>query len=225
MKIAILGGTGKEGAGLGLRWAAAGHEIIIGSRSAERGAEAAGALRARLPAGGTVRGMDNLSAAREAEVAVLAVPYEAQAATLAEVQEALAGKLLISVVAPLGQPRSRVWFPPGGSAALEAQAQLGEATRLVAAFQIISAEHLKELDHVIESDVLVCGEKAEDRQVAVELAEAAGMRGVHAGPLQNTPVIEGLTAVMIAINARYKIKNAGLRVTGIDNERQRIDAN
>ena len=215
MKIAILGGTGNEGFGLGLRWAAAGHEIIIGSRLAEKGARAAADMKALLPEA-AISGTDNLTASGMAETAVLTVPYEAQEATLATLKDALRGKLLITVVAPLQQPKGRVWLAPGGSAALEAQEQLGEEVRVVAAFQSISAEHLKDPDHVIDSDVMVCGDKKADRIVAVELAAAAGMRGVHAGPLQNTPVVEGLAAVMIAINVRYKVKNAGIRITGID---------
>src|SRR5690606_22269521 len=146
-KIAILGGTGDEGFGLGYRWAAAGHEIIIGSRLAEKGERAAADMKVRLP-NAAVSGTDNATAAQQAEVAVLSVPYEAQAATLAAVKEALAGKLLITVVAPLGERKARfTLLPSGKSAAEEAQAQLGEATRVVSAFQIISAHHLIDLDY------------------------------------------------------------------------------
>ena len=106
MKIAILGGTGKEGSGLGFRWAAAGHEIIIGSRSEEKGIQAAAELQAALP-DAVIRGCDNVTAADEAEIVVLSVPYEAQQATLTDVRAVLQGKLLITVVAPLGQPKAR----------------------------------------------------------------------------------------------------------------------
>ncbi len=215
MKIAILGGTGNEGAGLGFRWAVAGHDIIIGSRSAERAVEAADRLRTGLPAGsGRITGRENATAAHEADIVVLAVPYAAQRATLETVAPGLPGKLLITVVAPLGTPKGRVWTVPGGSAAEEAQSQLGETANVVAAFQSISAEHLQDLDHGIDSDVLVVGDRKADRQVAVDLAADAGMRGIHAGPLQNASVVEGMAAVMIAINVRYKIKDAGLRITG-----------
>jgi NADPH-dependent F420 reductase len=214
--IAIIGGTGKEGAGLGLRWAAHGHDVIIGSRAIERASEKAVELNNQLPhTASAISGTDNQHAAQRADVVVLAVPYEGQADTLDSIQEALASKLLITVVAPLKSPKGRYWSPPGGSAAAEAQAQLGDRARVVAAFQIISAEHLQELEQTIDSDVLICGDLAEDRQVAADLAAAAGMRGVHAGALQNAAVIEGLAAVMIAINVRYKIRNAGIRVTGI----------
>ena len=147
---------------------------------------------------------------------ILSVPYGAQEATLADVADALAGKLLISVVVPLKPPQvSRVWLPPAGSAAQEAQAQLGEVVRVVAAFQNVSAEHLFDIDHEVDCDVLVCGDKAADRDVAADLARAAGMRGVHAGPLQNAAIPEGLTAVLIGVNKRYGIKNSGIRITGL----------
>ena len=215
-RIAILGGTGKEGSGLGYRWALAGYEIIIGSRSQERAEAKAAELTMLLPAGRSIRGAGNQAAAAEADLIVLSVPYSAQEATLADVKEAIAGKLLISVVVPLKPPKvSQVWLPEAGSAALEAQQQLGEATPVVVAFQNVSAEHMFDADHVIDCDVLICGDKKAHRDIAAQLARAAGMRGVHAGPLQNAGVVEGLTALLISINIRYKIKISGLRITGI----------
>ena len=215
MKIAILGGTGKEGAGLGYRWAAAGHEIIIGSRSSERGEQAAQAMQTELTSA-IIRGSDNATAARQGEVVVLSVPYEAQASTLAAVNEVVQGKLIVTVVAPLKSPKARVWrLPSGVSAAEEAQAQVGEATPVVAAFQNISATHLKDLSHQLDCDVLVCGDKAADKEIVMQLCADAGMRGVNAGALQNAIVAEGLTAVLLGINIRHKIKGAGIRITGI----------
>jgi predicted dinucleotide-binding enzyme len=147
MKIAILGGTGKEGSGLGFRWAAAGHEVIIGSRTEEKGRRAAEELQAALP-DAIIRGCDNVTAADEAEIVVLSVPYEAQQATLTDVRAVLQGKLIITVVAPLGQPKARVLrLPSGLSAAEEAQQQLGRGVTVVAAFQNISATHLRDLEH------------------------------------------------------------------------------
>ncbi len=216
MKIAILGGTGNEGFGLGFRWAAAGHQIIIGSRLAEKGASAAAEMLAKLPAGISVSGTDNLSATQQAEIVVLSVPYSAQEKTLETVKEALTGKLLITVVVPLGEKAARVWRPPSGlSAAEEAQAQVGDGARVVAAFQNISAHHLLDLAHEIDCDVLICGEKGADKELVAQLCADAGMRGVNAGPLANASVAEGLTAVLIGINIRHKIKNAGIRITGI----------
>lgn len=218
LKIAILGGTGKEGAGLGYRWAVAGHQVVIGSRVAERAVDKAAELTALLPGyGEPVQGADNLAAAQMADVVVLAVPYEAQQPTLEVVRPALAGKLLISVVVPLKPPKvANVWLPAAGSAAAEVQAFLGEETRVVAAFQNVSAEHLLDIDHSVDCDVLICGDKAADRDVAAQLAKDAGMRGIHAGLLVNAGIVEGLTAVLISINIRHKIKNAGIRITGIE---------
>lgn len=217
MKIAILGGTGPEGSGLGLRWAQAGHDVIIGSRQAEKGEQVAQELQSRSSdAAPRISGADNMAALVGADLAVLSVPYSAQERTLAGLAEALAGKLLLTVVAPLGDKAARVWRPPSGlSAAEEARQQLGEGARVVAAFQNISAHHLFDPHHAVDCDVLVCGDDKADKQVIIDLCTAAGMRGVDAGPLQNASVIEGLTSVLIGINIRNKIKNAGIRITGI----------
>ncbi|MCA9982370.1 MAG: NADPH-dependent F420 reductase [Anaerolineales bacterium] len=217
MKIAILGGTGAEGSGLGFRWAAAGHDVLIGSRTAEKALAAAAELNPQLPENAPrITGHDNLAAAEAADLVVLSVPYAAQEATLHTVKPALVGKILLSVVVPLMPPKvARVWHPAGGSAAEEAQALLGEEARVIAAFQNISAHHLLDLSHEIECDVLICGEKAADKEVVAQLCAEAGMRGVNAGALANASVAEGLTAVLIGINIRHKIKNAGIRITGI----------
>ena len=217
MKIAILGGTGKEGAGLGYRWAAAGRHIIIGSRLAEKAQETANKLNETLPAGSPpLTGADNLTASQQADLIVLSVPYNAQAATLDTVAEAVNDKLLVSVVVPIMPPKvSHVWRPPAGSAAQEAQERLGLSVRVVAAFQNVSAEHLPDLNHEVACDVLICGDNKADKQTVQQLCQEAGLRGIDAGPLQNASVVEGLTAVLIGINARYKIKHAGIRITGL----------
>jgi len=214
--IAVIGGTGAEGSGLAWRWARAGMDVIIGSRAAGKGANAAVELNARLGARGAVRGTDNLSAAQQAAIVVLSVPYESQAAILATIQPALAGKTLVTIVAPLlGEKKGRYTPPPGGSAALEVQAQVGDGVTLVAAFQNVGAHHLADVEHSIECDVLVCAETREARETGIALAQAAGLRGVHAGVLANTAVVEGLTAVLIAVNAAYKVRSAGIRITGL----------
>jgi len=119
-------------------------------------------------------------------------------------------------VVPLKPPRvSRVWRPPGGSAAEEAQALLGEDARVVAAFQNISATHLKDLNYTVDCDILVTGDDRAAKQTAIELARAAGMRGIDAGPLVNSSVSEGLTAVLIGINIRNEVKGSGIRITGV----------
>ena len=215
MKIAILGGTGNEGFGLGFRWAAAGHEIVIGSRLAEKGANAAAEMLKMVP-DGRISGTDNLSAAETADLVVLSVPYSAQEATLETVIPVLDGKLLVTVVAPTGEKKSRVMrLPSGLSAAEEAQQQIGEATRVVAAFQNIGAHHLLDIDHIMDCDVMVCGEKSDDKKTVIQLCEDAGMRGINSGALQNASAVEGMTSVLVAINIIHKVKSAGIRISGL----------
>jgi NADPH-dependent F420 reductase len=213
--IAILGGTGHEGSGLGLRWAKAGHTILIGSRVLEKAQAAAAEINARLGMD-TVRGLENALAAREAEIVVLTVPYAAHTATLEAVRDAVQGKVFVDVTVPLVPPKvARVQLPAGGSASLEAQALLGPAVRVVAAFQNISAEHLKDPEHPIDCDVLVCGDDKEAKAGVIQLAAEAGMTAWDAGPLANSVVPEGLTSVLIGLNTRHKVKASGIKITGI----------
>ena len=216
--LAVIGGTGEEGSGLALRWAAAGYPVLIGSRSRERAVDAATELSSLLPDGKTARigGDTNAGAAAAADVIVLSVPYDSQVGILEQIRAGCEGKTVVSVVVPLKPPRvSRVWRPPGGSAAEEAQALLGDEARVVAAFQNISATHLKDLSHAVDCDILITGDDREAKRTAMELAQAAGMRGVDAGPLVNSSVSEGLTAVLIGINIRNKVKGSGIRITGV----------
>lgn len=217
MKIGIIGGTGAEGGGLALRWAHSGHDIIIGSRTAQKAAAAAEELRQTSSDQSlSISGDSNLAAAAASELVVLSIPYAAQADTLEEIKAALDDKILLTVVVPLGKPPARFHpLPSGLSAAEEAQQQLGEAVRVVAAFQNISAHHLKDLDHKIDCDVLICGRKKADKELVAQLCQDAGMRGVNAGSLVNATLAEGLTSLLIGINIRHKIKNAGIRITGI----------
>ena len=216
-RIAVIGGTGKEGSGLAVRWARVGYEVIIGSRSAEKGERVAAELSRR--AGRTIRGTDNVTAAREGDVVVLTVPYSAHKDILAQIKEAVQGKVLIDVTVPLNPADvTVVHIPPGRSATQEAQTFLGSGVKVVAAFQNISAAHLKDPEHPIDCDVLVCGDDPSAKAVAIRLAEAAGMRGLDAGPLANAIVVEGLTPVLIGINKRYKARGAGIRITGLPGE-------
>ena len=210
--IAVLGGTGAEGSGLAFRWARAGYKVIIGSRDAARAEEAAAAVG---EAG--VSGADNETAARACDIAVLTVPFAAQRDTLAQVRAELQGKILIDVTVPLAPPRvSRVQLPAEGSAAQLAQSTLGDGVKVVSAFQSVSAHHLKDPDYKIDCDVLVCGDEKEAREATITLADAAGMTGIHAGPLANAAASEALTSVLIWINRRYKVPSAGIRITGLD---------
>ena len=213
--IAVLGGTGKEGGGLALRWAHRGHRVILGSRSAERAQESAAAMNATL-GGSLVNGMANPEAAAAAEIVVLAVPFAAQQPTVDEVREHLTGKILIDVTVPLVPPKvSRVQLPEGGSAVEAVQKKLGDAVRVVSAFQNISAHHLTKLDEDVECDVLVCADDPEAAELVVALAEEIGLRAWNAGVLANSVVAEGLTSVLIALNRRYKVPGSGIRITGV----------
>jgi NADPH-dependent F420 reductase len=166
-----------------------------------------------------IMGATNAEAASAGEIVVLSVPYDAQVATVDQIKEAAQGKVVITVVVPLKPPRvSTVWRPPGGSAAQEAQAQLGEGVSLVSAFHNISAIHLKDLNYQPDCDVLVTGDDREAKQVAIKLANIAGFYGIDAGPLENSSVVEGLTALLIGINVRHKVRGAGVRITGLPRE-------
>lgn len=214
--IAVLGGTGNEGPGLALRWAKSGrYDVIIGSRQAEKAERVAAELNEKAGQN-LLRGLTNEEAAQAADICVLTVPYKAQGPTLESLCEMLQGKILVDVTVPLQPPKvSRVHVPAGGSAGLEAQAILGEGVRVVSAFQNVGAAHLAEDEGHIDCDVLICGDDKEAKAEVIELAEAAGMRGVNAGPLQNGVVVEGLTSILIGINIRHKVKGAGIKITGI----------
>ncbi|MBM3341625.1 MAG: NADPH-dependent F420 reductase [Betaproteobacteria bacterium] len=215
MNIGILGGTGKEGSGLAFRWALKGHAVTIGSRDAAKAQAGAVELNQLLAGKATVHGGDNAAAA-QAEVVVLAVPYAAQMATAQSVAAQLKGKILIDVTVPLTPPKvDRVQLPNGESAVLALQRKLGDAVKVVSAFQNVSATHLKDAAHEPDCDVLVCGDDAAAREVVVKLAEDAGMRAWHAGVLANSVAAEALTSVLIAINKRYKVPGSGIRITGV----------
>ncbi len=216
MTIAVIGGTGKEGSGLAARWAQSGYRVIIGSRSAEKAQAKADELNTAL-GGSYLLGMDNLAAAQEATIAVLTVPYDAHAATLDSLKGALLGKTVVDVTVPLKPPKIRtVHLPEGKSASLEAQAILGPETRVVTAFQHVSAVHFLESDHRVVCDVLVCGDDAQAKEDVIQLCKAAGMRGLDAGPLANSIAVEAFTPVLLYMNKRYKVPGAGIMITGIN---------
>ena len=213
--IAILGGTGDLGTGLARRWAKAGYTLLIGSRTADK-AEVAATELAALATGTKPRGLANLDAAKAGDVVVLTVPFANAPALLDEIKAAVQGKLVIDTTVPLMPPRvARVQLPPEGSAAVAAQIRLGEGVRVVSAFHNVAAHKLSEIDRPLDCDVLVFGEKADDRAVAIALAEALGVRGLHAGPLANSAAAEALTSIIIGINRTYKADGASIRITGI----------
>jgi NADPH-dependent F420 reductase len=220
MKIAILGGTGREGTALALRWAASGEDVIIGSRDENRAVNAADDLN-RAIGKPSIRGGSNRRAAEEADVVVLTVPAAAHLAILAEVREAVQGKLLIDATVSLdleapGRPSS----PNHRSAIEEAQEFLGPGTNVVAAFQNISYRLLRDPNRKIDCDVLVCGDDPRARQRAMALVEKAGLRALDAGAAHFARTVEGLTPLLLELNRRYKAKEAGIRITGLP-ERER----
>jgi NADPH-dependent F420 reductase len=213
--IAILGGTGAEGSGLALRWARAGHRVILGSRNPEKAAKICAELNA-LAGVESIAFRGNRDAAAAAEIVILTVPHAAQHATVEEARVALAGKILVDATVPLVPPKvSRVQLPPEGSAVAAIQSMLGDSVRVVSAFQNVSAHFLKDLKRVVDCDVLVCGDDPAARETVIELARDIGLRAFHAGPICNSAAAEALTSVLIAINLRYKVPGAGIRITGV----------
>jgi NADPH-dependent F420 reductase len=207
--LAVIGGSGTLGSGLARRFARAGYPIVIGSRSAERAGKAAAAMEPLA-----VRGADNAGAARAGDIVILTVPWSSHAAILEEIAPHLSGKLVVDATVPLVPPRvSRVTLPPEGSAAVAAQKRLTGA-RVVAAFHNVAGHKLGK-EAPIDCDVLVFGDDAGDREVVVALVAAAGLKGIHAGPLANSVAAEALTSVLIGINRTYKVDGAGIRITGI----------
>jgi len=217
--LAILGGTGDLGTGLARRWAQAGYQVIIGSRTQEKADAALADLREVMAERGVgnvaVRAMENLAAAQAADIVAITVPFSHQASTLELVKPALRGKILIDVTVPLVPPKvARVQLPPQGSAGQIAQELLGEEVSVVSAFQNVAAAHLQE-GQGVDCDVLVCGNSREAREQVIGLVEAAGMRGFHAGMINNAAAAEALTSVLITINKQYNC-HAGIRITGLD---------
>ncbi|MDZ4669751.1 MAG: NADPH-dependent F420 reductase [Phototrophicales bacterium] len=216
MTIAVLGGTGKEGSGLAVRWALNGYRVIIGSREADKAVARAGELNAEL-GGDYLIGMSNVDAAKEAYLVVLSVPYTAHKSTLESVKEHLTGKVLVDVTVPLAPPKiTSVNIPEGKSACMEAQAFLGDSVKVVAAFQNVSADKLKDPTVEVNCDVLLCSDYPEAKEDVMALVKAAGLRGIDAGGLVNAVAVEALTPVLLYINRAYKVKGAGIRITNLE---------
>ena len=214
--LAFLGGTGPEGRGLALRLAAAGEPAIIGSRDAGRAATAAEELLQLAPET-NISGADNAQAAAQADVVFLAFPYEGQRATLEQLQDALAGKVVVDVIAPMsfqrGQGASAVEVE-AGSAAQEAQELLPDSL-VVSAFQNISAEELQQPDTVMDGDVIVCSDHAEAKNLVMSLvSKIPGLRPVDGGGLANSKYVEQITPMLVNINRIYKV-HAGIKIVGI----------
>ena len=217
--IGIVGGTGDLGRGLALRLAKAGHPLIIGSRNAEQAVASAEAVAAELAERGiappAISGADNAATAQQGDIVFVTVPFGAHQPTLESIRDAVQGKVVVDVTVPLVPPKvARVQLPTEGSAGQIAQTLLGEAVHVVSAFQNVAAAHLQ-ADMEIPCDVLVTGNDKPARQTVIDLIESMGMRGFHAGLINNAAAAEALTSILININKQYKT-HAGLRLTGID---------
>jgi 8-hydroxy-5-deazaflavin:NADPH oxidoreductase len=221
-RVTIIGGTGALGFGLALRWGAAGVAVVIGSRAAERAQQTAERAREQVPEG-SFEGLENAAAAERADVVVLTVPFRNQSENLTNLKEALrAGQLLIDATVPLAAAVSgratRVLGVPQGSAAQQAAEMVPEGVRVVSALHSVSAPMLGDLEHKLDEDVLVCGDRRDDkREAAALIARIPGLRPVDAGRLEMAGIAESLTALLISINARYKT-HAGIRITALPDE-------
>src|SRR3954453_7441280 len=217
--VSILGATGALGFGLAVRLGRAGTPIVIGSRDAERAAQAAERAKAAVPEG-SFEGLENPAAALRSEIVVLSVPFRNQSENLTNLKPVLReGQILIDATVPLAAAVSGkatrmlgVWQ---GSAAQQAEEMVPDGVRVVSALHTVSAAVLADLDHALDEDVLVCGNRKADKQVAIELIERIdGLRCVDCGPLENSRTTESLTALLIGINVRYKT-HAGIKITGV----------
>ena len=211
--IGVIGGTGPEGKGLAARFARAGLEVIIGSRSAERGAEAAADVREI--AGGSVRGGTNADAAA-ADLIVVTLPYAGQAETLEALRDAIGDKIVASTVVPMQFAAGKVTMLQleDGSAAEETQRILPRA-RVVGAFQNLAARKLFDVDQALEGDVIVCSDDKDALRQVIWLAEQIpGLRGVNGGPLASSRYVEGITTLLVQINRNYKAET-GVRIVGV----------
>lgn len=225
--LGIIGGTGPQGRGLAARWARAGHEVHIGSRSRDRAAEAVEDVQGRLgeQAAGRLHAATNDVAAQSAEIVVVSVPYEAQTAALPPLRDAIGDKIVLNVVNPMvfddiGPKAVEV---EEGSAAEECQALLPDA-RVVSAFHDVSSQRLLDVDDPIDTHVLICGDDEDaTHRVAHLAAQIDGMWGVYCGPLRNSQYIENLTPVILFINRYYKIQ-AGFLIDGIEREEGTLHA-
>jgi NADPH-dependent F420 reductase len=212
--IAIVGGTGAEGSGLAARFAKAGVRVRIGSRSLDKAEEAARKI------GSQTTGHTNADAVSNAAIIILAVPLSAQVETLKSIRGSIApGAILVDATVPLevaiGGRVSRTVTLWDGSAAQQA-ARLVPGVPVVAAFHALSAEALAKLDHPLDSDALICGDSAEAKAAVAKLAALIpGVRVVDAGPLDNARLLESAAALLISLNLRHKVKESGMRITGL----------
>jgi 8-hydroxy-5-deazaflavin:NADPH oxidoreductase len=211
--IAVIGGTGDLGSGLARLWATAGYAVVLGSRAKDKAEVAARELASQIGVG--VRGDDNRAAAQAAGIVVLCVPYSHHDKILDEIKPVMEGKILIDAVVPLVPPKvSVVQLPATGSPALVAQRMLGPGVHVASAFHNVGAKKLHGGEKA-DCDVLVFSDDVAVCEQVIALANIVATRGVDGGSLANSVAAEALTSVLIAINRRYKVPGAGIRITGL----------
>jgi 8-hydroxy-5-deazaflavin:NADPH oxidoreductase len=207
-KIAIVGGTGNLGSAIAWRLGRAGYPVVIGSRSAESAQTKAAEL------GHGIAAATNVDAAIAGDIVIVTVPFAAQSATYTEIRPHVTGKVVVDTTVPLMPPKvMRVQLPEAGSAAATAAAILGNGVRLTSGFHNVAAHKLSQ-DIDVACDILVFGDEKEARVEVVKLADAIGLRGIHAGPLVNSAAAEAMTSLLIFINKNYQVDGAGIRITG-----------
>lgn len=213
--LAIIGGTGKEGSALAARFAQAGVHTLIGSRDAAKAQTTAAAMNARLGIANHVEGYSNRDAAARADIVLLSVPFDGMMPILEDLRDTVQNKIVINIASSLDPERkSRAKPPAAGSTTAEVQKYLGDGVRVVAAFQNIAPEKLEGAEEIV-ADVLVCGGDRAARDQVIELIKRIGIDAFDAGTIQNAIAVEALTAALIAINIRYQVKGAGIRITGV----------
>jgi len=214
MKIALLGGTGDIGTGFAVRWAA-NHEIIIGSRKADKAKEAAAAVMQMLDGKGNVRGTDNGSAVAAADVVVLCVPYEHLVSVTSDLSASYSHQLVISPVVPMIYNGKFFQFvpPAQGSAAMQIRSLLPEGMRIVSAFHTICAAALQSKDRELKADAFLCTDDPEALEQVSRLAlEIKSIRPLNAGPLAVSAMVESLTPMLLNVARKNKIKDAGIKI-------------
>jgi len=214
MKIALVGGTGDIGTGFAVRWAE-NHEIIIGSRKADKALDSAAQVMKMIEGKGNVRGEDNGSAIAAADVVVLCVPYEHLVSVTSDLKASYQNQLVVSPVVPMSYNGKHFEFvpPKEGSAALQARSLLPAGMRIVSAFHTICAAALQDKDSELKADVLICGDDAEAIAIVSGLAsEIKNLRPLNAGPLAVSAMVESLTPLILNVARRNKIKDAGIKI-------------
>ena len=220
-KIAVIGGTGDQGFGIVLRLAKAGEKLVIGSRQQQKAEDAARRANETLGGNVAVEGMENAKAAAAADIIIMSVPFAAHVDMIKSVVNSITPEdIFVDVVVPLstavGGSASTALGVWEGSAAQQAVKLLPPRTKVASAFHNVVADALQDLSHEVDSDVIVCSDSQDTRKIVMELVnKVPGVRAIDGGRLENSRTVEQLTALLIGINIRYAVKNAGIRITGI----------